>query len=572
MGDSDTDHWPLYGLPLPQGFLADELEIVARDALAARHAIAEREMLALRAMRNATLPINRLPNEIFVEIIHMVRRGRVESRGPPGEPCYLSRFNWLPLMHVCRHWWTVTRSMPELWSAIDVHQNMDWLELCLSRSANAPLDLALHDSSGALQAIPILISASYRIRTIAFPELDEVDFPLVLSFFPRSFPKLEEMGVSCEDAANGAEPLIDMTPEFFPSLKSVTLYGLRVPWTSTVCSGLTYMYLAQCSIDGPPITLAAFLDVLEHCRALEELHLDEFLSSALLDMFPDIPNRVISLPSLRKIVLEEEVAYIRQLTSCIALPIDVKIHLEPLVELEPADYTFHQLFGDNRAHIAMFSSASEATIDIQAASMKLVARPPYRPPVLSIDSTCIDNDVQPTDFSSLFGRNLEAFAELFADSPITTLVLSGNTDYVTQAAWERLFAAFPTLETLKIKCAGQSVHRIFAALTTVPSTDSGAPVPVVCPNLRQVVMSGKALWRNEMDMVELERFLRVRAERGVPALESLVIRLGLGHEIGKDVVNMWAEAKTLFKTYMPGGRGVFEVSELEQLRRGFDDD
>ncbi|KAI0755574.1 hypothetical protein C8Q74DRAFT_313900 [Fomes fomentarius] len=71
--DTFTLHAPLYGLPRPQDLcLARDASMQGtRDAIDARTDVLWLEALALGALRNATLPINQLPNELFVEILLM---------------------------------------------------------------------------------------------------------------------------------------------------------------------------------------------------------------------------------------------------------------------------------------------------------------------------------------------------------------------------------------------------------------------------------------------------------------------------------------------------------------------
>ena len=186
-------HGPLYGLPVPDpqdstlGHFGSPGDL--RHAIDIRRSLLQQDLRYLAALRNATLPINQLPNEIFVEILVLARFGD-EGVGIYNPYPYantgrrtVGSFHWMPLMGVCRRWWAIARATPRLWRSIDVYTNTNWLQLCLRRAPNATLELSLHDAETAIDlAHGVLPSVSNRISCLLLPSISSKDFALILPF------------------------------------------------------------------------------------------------------------------------------------------------------------------------------------------------------------------------------------------------------------------------------------------------------------------------------------------------------------------------------------------------------
>ncbi|KAI0710760.1 hypothetical protein C8Q76DRAFT_810782, partial [Earliella scabrosa] len=531
-------HWPLYGLSIARDFPTDQFEPTqsTRAAIAARRTALQYELLALGALHNATLPMNLLPNEILIEILSVIQSDGIV----PGGPCYcdgearrLASLHWVPLMGVCRHWRAVACCTPQLWSTIDVYGGLDWLKLCLTRAVDTNIKLSIHYYySGLEPLLPLLIPVADRISTIIWPNIDNDDLRSILSFFDRSMPNLEAMGVLRAfppDTTDAGEGPLDLTITRFPSLRVLHLAGVAIPWTPVVLSQLTFLELSDCFHMSPRIDRPALLDALASCQCLVELKLRQFLSVVTAEVSP-IPNRIISLPKLRKLVLEDASDHILIMTSCLDLPLDVVIDLVPILMIVPANLSFRDMFPQDCCHIPITSSAHYAQVAVCRDHMVLCAgtRPRLDDPLssnLSIRYEC-EEWFEETDYSTLFGRGLESFMVLFAESAIENLTLYGDGDQVTADLWQRLFEQFPRLHTITINLDrdGDSVQCIFTALTTVPSSES---IPVVCPNLRCLSVIGKATYKAG-DIEEVERCLQFRATHNAAPLDKL--ELGILHE------------------------------------------
>ncbi|KAI0738213.1 hypothetical protein C8Q80DRAFT_264049 [Daedaleopsis nitida] len=571
--DDPTLYGPLYGLPDPhhpsfEG-LASPQEI--RHAKDTKRNLLEQQIRSLGALRNATLLINQFPNEIFVEILLMARLDDFEQVGlhynQDGVPRTVGTSDWLPMMRVCRRWWAVARSTPRLWRSIDVYYSKEWLDLCISRSADATLELSFHDEDMTLLAIPTVISVAHRISRLLLPGIWNINFKRITPLLELQMPNLVEIGVvrsfeSDFDDPRAAVPL-ELPPDHFPVLSILHLDGVAMPWTSTLLSNLSFLEITDCIIKDGPLTLSAFLDVLRSCTRLEELHLSEFLSEALDDNAP-IPNTMITLPKLRKLTITIDAV---PLLHCLRLPIDVDIFITPQWEIPGEEIFFQQYIPlESKNHIAIFQSATYGRILVHDDIMYIIAQGALQRPhgiTLQYDLRehgPLEGLVLLTPF---FGRALSEFSDMFASAPIDSLMLDGNTTYASQDDWRVLFSRLPKLESLTLSCTGKSLADMFRALAAPPILTPNVPNPqasqsssvLVCPKLRAVEISGDARC-SDTDLANIHRSLQLRAINGAPPLRTLWFETM--HESEPAFLARQVLAAQMFAELMPDGGGRFD--------------
>ncbi|KAI0738197.1 hypothetical protein C8Q80DRAFT_1207398 [Daedaleopsis nitida] len=538
---------PLYGLPIPPFFPPDQLlpTKTTQDNIDTRLAALRLEILALNALRNATLPIHRLPNEILIEVFLMVRHDC--AAGVATHECYPRRIgasHWVSITRVCRHWWAVACSTPQLWRTIDVYRNLKWLSLCIERTADATIQISLHYDHTALAAIPTLLTVANRLSTVLLPEIDEDEFQPVHRFLEHKMPQLEELGI-------------------------LHLDGIAMPWSSEVVSRLTSLVLDECLRDAnaPRIPLAIFLDVLESCSQLVLLTLREYLSQILQQDTPaKTSDRVISLPKLRSLTLVDHPRRdLAPFLSCINLPLDVDITIHPTLNNrgEETLVAFRSPFPEDRHNIPILASAERVRVtSLMETEITIHAWPPARSGSggITVDLVRTMYDIPSfTTWISFSGEALTDIVYLFSSSPLTSLDLTGGNLYTSKHQWDLLFTQFPTLETLNVALVvyldnqADTVPTIFSALVFVPDTDSSANSAVVCPRLQELSIShGRC---TDETMLEVEAALRLRATRGVPALKKL--RLQLVHASQRGFEARKAVAEALFAEVMPVGEACF---------------
>ena len=119
-----------------------------------------RTLADLRMRKNDLVPINRLPHEIFVQILEQLRK--VEKK------------QWYRAMEVCRQWRDIAISSPLFWTTIVGHFLSDLLaedtstysRLWLHRAKQAPLDVWLVVGDSSAMDHPLLLDLGARCGQI----------------------------------------------------------------------------------------------------------------------------------------------------------------------------------------------------------------------------------------------------------------------------------------------------------------------------------------------------------------------------------------------------------------------
>lgn len=546
----------------------------AQDNIDSRVAALRLEILALQALRNATLPIHRLPNELLVEVFLMVCSNYevdLSRKDSEDHPRRIRCRGWVSLTRVCRHWWAVACSTPLLWRTIDVYDNVEWLSLCLSRAGDSTIQVSLHEEDTVLAAVPILLTVAHRLSTILLPCITQSQFQPIFFFLENKMPQLEELGVARLYHTSGGEAppedgRFDLSPTQFPSLKILDLTGVTIPWSSEAVSRLTSLVLDRCLRDAntPRIPLAVFLDVLESCSQLVVLTLHESLSQMLERNTPSQTHRAIVLPKLRSITLADHPRLdLAPFLSCLNLPIDVDITINPTFPYrDTTPVSFRSALPNNRHNIPILTSASQVRLINHAQREMTVHASPAQPSPggITVDFARLPHHIPDLmTWNNYRGKALRDIVDLFSSSPLTSLELSGSYLYTEKREWDLLFTRFPTLERLTITLFGgpaDAVRTIFSALLVMVRPGvGGSEDTVVCPGLQELSITTYYGLCTDETMVEIGATLRLRAKRGATALTKL--HLQLPHPSKPVFEAREADAKALFAEVMPRGEARF---------------
>jgi hypothetical protein len=120
--------------PARTGSSTDE----AISVIDARIATLQRRIDSMRKQRNALTRFCALPAELLVHVIsYLQRKPRGDSDVPESE--YDGR--WTRMAQVCSFVRTTVLGARSLWALVDCKANTAWVDLCLERAGNTPLDL-----------------------------------------------------------------------------------------------------------------------------------------------------------------------------------------------------------------------------------------------------------------------------------------------------------------------------------------------------------------------------------------------------------------------------------------------
>ncbi|KAF8812063.1 hypothetical protein BYT27DRAFT_7208016 [Phlegmacium glaucopus] len=258
--------------------------------------------------------INRLPPEVVTNIFRYVIWSAVSTK---------HAVQWrLWLTGVCVYWREIALKDPLLWSFIWVddlpnfERSLTWLK----RSSNAPLDILINDtkerpiSVSTLQnLLERLFNKISNIRMIAinFQELDPI--LVVLDAFrvvqkkgcPMILERLEMHSSGSPSVQIGTsykypKPIPLFGGATVPSLKSLTLNGVNIDWTTPILTNITVLDIRRLPLDRSP-TLSQFRALLGGSPALHKLRLDGVSPELLEKTTPGL--KPVLIPSLRLLSL-----------------------------------------------------------------------------------------------------------------------------------------------------------------------------------------------------------------------------------------------------------------------------
>ncbi|KAI0356082.1 hypothetical protein OH77DRAFT_288011 [Trametes cingulata] len=522
--------------------------------------------------------IHRLPDEILVEIFVFYGKARTSqgraplwmrpednedglSYGPWG-----AGYLWIPLMRVCRFWRTLALATPRLWQVVDVWgSSTRWMELALVRSRSAPLQLFLHKLEGARAAVPLILPHVHRLERLLLPPLDATikgsylrNSPDLSPFLPlvqTSMPTLVELRLSVECFDHTGEmhhATVDLSRTRYPALRVLRLACVSVSWSMELLPRLTCLDLRACIPDGPPLSRRQFLDVLEHCSALEELRLlDMFVSASLtrsaVETATANSERVIHLPALRKVVVADLPSVTSWLFSCLNFRGEVSVTLIGWLSDDEVFDGLHSPFYSLIPHhhlLARFFPTTRPTrgkIDVwqDAAELKVSSDQGSELSLQLLSSV-------PDPWDPHFAVGVLDFRRLFAGFPLESLLISGDLDQIADfRIWLRLLDLFPKLRELEVVGDGH-VTALFVALKHTLLPAGCPPEPPLCPELRSLRLELADYAKGDIELIVA--MLHRRAFFQLAPMESMKLDLSIEDReefFGSEIQNYSGELRSL---------------------------
>ncbi|KAI1785183.1 hypothetical protein LXA43DRAFT_152362 [Ganoderma leucocontextum] len=308
-----------------------ELDIGAKNKIV--DAISQ-ERFEFKNLWNRSLPINRLPNELLVQIfVSGVHSELFDSdsdlwvawrRGPPP--------SFSKIMGTCRLWRDIILGTPALWCTVNLEKNPKWTEVCLARSVAAPLEVW---AQVPFPCCPARFRAAYpvvhRIRSLYLGVSTQFGDPVRDLTLPLLFgdgmPVLEELDLAITHGMYRLPIGVDLTSRRFPRLRSLTLASMVAPQDTPLYAQLRTLSLTTCSHH---LSFDRFLDTLALCTRLEELCLKDTLHHLSGDWMQGDPGPgqpLVSLPRLDRLALSNHGC------ACTSRFL-ARLHIQPSVRLE----------------------------------------------------------------------------------------------------------------------------------------------------------------------------------------------------------------------------------------------
>jgi len=280
--------------------------------------------MKIRTMKNALVPVNRLPIEILQQFAW-----------------------WLPFVydivsasHVCRYWRAASLSYPDLWRFLDCKSERA-TRAFIERSGVAPLDICIHPGY-SFKAFVHTIPHMQRWASLSVAVLGEEIGPVLATLSgPDSAPRLQNLSVIPMVGYEG--DVITSEGEIFggviPSLQHLSLCNLKVDIHMLTAPNLTHLFLA--STRSEFMNMILLLDFLERSPLLEDFEL-RYPGPSVVDIAH--PDHIVSLNHLRRIVLwDRGSAFLDHLI----LPHGIECELNFLfTDVSPTTGFFEEMFGE----------------------------------------------------------------------------------------------------------------------------------------------------------------------------------------------------------------------------------
>ncbi len=505
-------------------------------------------------------PIGRLPVEVLSKVMLLAAPpeedvDECQPRSPP---------TWFVLAGVCLYWRDVINGNPMFWRCIDVGLRLEWLDLCLQRSAQLKVNILLRETLDVSPAVLSNVLAPHKDRISVF-----IDFSLTCDepLCPLPMPQLRFLNLAIthvnhpeEDVDHdGACPIIPLLPAVgehngtFPQLESAGLTGIAIAIpVGLVFSSLICLSLRNCSFSGPIAHPSChILHVLDACPSLQEVTLSISLASLMHPDMDGLVPRVVAVPELCFLHTFDDPELISEFLSRLQFRDDVDIDLSTYVSTEPelVHALPHMLPSPHEDHdkLAILRSITYVAVEVDllhAAKVNIKALVDKEHPFhgrIELTVTTERHDVEDDDMQLRYNYDVAPAWTVLVDlpsifppwTPIKTLACYG--DMRESSHWEETLEPYQvTLQNLVLDNVGSSAAAL--SLFQILGEREGR-ASMLCPNL-------KIVWIHDVE-VSLELMAAIRAcvqrrcDEGCPLsglLLDLVDCTGRVFEIPPDLV------------------------------------
>ena len=485
------------------------------------------ERLQLKSRWNCSLMATQLPNEILIMIFVYSSGGRPLPFTDRHDGDYFKfapeKTQWAKLMLVCRHWCDVVRATPAMWRTIDVGKNKAWMELALTRSKSATIDVSFSSHFYSKDAA-ILEPHYHRLRSLRLRSWS----PMALSVIPvANLVPLESLEITNDPKDrilhNRKYVITDrgITHERLPNLRNLQVSHSDVPNDPLFYTRLRKLSLRGCLIQS---SLEHFVELLSGSPNLIHLELDDFLQQ-LSDSgnFTGPPRVLSSLQSLR--LGDHRPVYSARFLARIVIPAaslsitaDINPDDDEEEREEETEYdTLCTIVPPNlRDSLPQLMSVTCARLKVMGDDFVLECHPtalePDETPLVSLG---LISSTERANWEGNLQEGIADFLALFGSAPLTHFKTVGfcESDAAGPEAWGRLFRTFPSLVSLEVDINDFAVEGLLEA--SLASPEDG---PVVCAALECITLHDElgCLGIDWMPVVfdPLVRCLLYRIERG----------------------------------------------------------
>ncbi|KAI9060797.1 hypothetical protein FKP32DRAFT_1678741 [Trametes sanguinea] len=327
---------PYYGSTPPTHLsVAGPPETISREYLLEQARIREAELRGLRALLNAGVPINRLPNELLVEIFSYVQRDDKHGIG------------WLHMLRVCRYWFCIIATTPWLWRRLVVGACTNILRTGLARSKETVVSV---ETSKTLfmdrllpQVLMLIESHTHRIGSLELDCVQPTTAVLLGDFLQtHEMPQMRCLRLWARTSEEGSAPALSLSLERLPKLRSLHTDGVKLLSSTSVFPQLRILDLTDQAPDAGT-SLAPLINMVRNLVNIEELQLSVMGTQLPTNPAPiPVVHDKVELGKLRVLSMSMEAPLLSQLLNNIVVPAAARVRLNarcPRFAIQPPTAT-----------------------------------------------------------------------------------------------------------------------------------------------------------------------------------------------------------------------------------------
>ncbi|KZT64037.1 hypothetical protein DAEQUDRAFT_67943 [Daedalea quercina L-15889] len=274
----------------------------------------------LRSRINSLAPVSVLHSEILCEIFLRAARGVNDYEGRH----WRSKYGWISISHVCRHWRSVALSCSVLWSELHLpHASHEFLQELLVRSGTAPLTVtylkwetsgwgghAVTAPTSLEQVAMAMILGSYhleRVRSLSLT-FGHTGHDEILRLLNGPAPLLESLDITCVSMSDISSDAYDCVHQFIHHpetrrLRRLELYNLTMRWSTIVLPQLTHLNIRSEGRFTLLVDVEELMSSITYMNNLEELVINNALKPKPFDM--STVSNTFALPRLHTLSIQE---------------------------------------------------------------------------------------------------------------------------------------------------------------------------------------------------------------------------------------------------------------------------
>ncbi|KAI0325386.1 hypothetical protein GY45DRAFT_1330347 [Cubamyces sp. BRFM 1775] len=459
------------------------------------------EFLQVSALLNASRPINKLPIEIFVAIIALVQ---APARGRDYEP------KWLSTLRVCRRWYAICSSTPQLWRSLFVDNSTDLLRIGLARSKESTITVTSRRPEKFSAVLRLIQPHVHRLRGLKLV-LNDIHAEDLETFMKRGMPELQAFDATIVRLLR--KRTIDFSQKRFPSLTSLSLSSFSIGPCPILRQMRTLHLHRSVTMPSSPESLSTIVHTLKECINVVDLHLSNVPWEVGFVCPRPTQYSGEALSQLRFFAMHGfHPDVVRYLLSVFAIPAPARMVLEwAYVRTENAhqhlSHGFMQALPDDRAHLPVLHAITRAAMKLTLPERYLTVCPSHQLDIAGIDDVGSDTvaglditlSVNPSTVTRLsLEIMLDSICGIIGTSPLEDLHIELDTYYAKQIDWDSFLSRFESLQSLTYigpagkDSASDGAVRLFDALShgvLQPDGNLGNGRPL-CPLLRAVRIEG----------------------------------------------------------------------------------